>query len=94
MASRPYGHNVCSGKPGAIISVSPGELGAFGANHHLRQPMVFLNVLLLQQPQVYISKVTSLLNEKGELADESTRTYLKKFMDAFSEWVKVISESH
>lgn len=94
VASRPYGHNVWSGKPGAIISVSPGGLGAFGANHHLRQPMVFLNVLLLQQPEVYISKVASLLDEKGELVDESTHTYLKKFMDAFSEWVRVISESH
>ncbi|CAB1245608.1 Quinone reductase [Ruminococcaceae bacterium BL-4] len=94
VASRPYGHNVWSGKPGGIISVSPGGLGAFGANHHLRQPMVFLNVLLLQQPEMYISKVASLLNKKGELVDESTRTYLKKFMEAFSEWVRVISESH
>jgi len=94
VASRPYGHNVWSGKPGSIISVSPGGLGAFGANHHLRQPMGFLNILLLQQPEIYISKVTTLLNEQGELVDESTRTHLKKFMDAFSEWVRVISESH
>ncbi len=94
VGSRPYGHNVWNGKPGGIISVSPGGLGAFGANHHLRQPMVFLNVLLLQQPEAYISKVASLLNEKGELVDESTRTYLKNFIDAFSEWVRTISDAH
>lgn len=93
VASRPYGHNVWSGKPGGIISVSPGGLGAFGANQHLRQPLGFLNVLLLQQPEVYISNVASLLDDKGELVDESTRKYLKNYMDAFAAWVNVISES-
>ena len=94
VGSRPYGHNTWDGKPGAIISVSPGSLGAFGANHHLRQPMVFLNVLLLQQPEAYIGKVASLLNGNGELIDESTRSYLKEYMEAFSKWVNTISGSH
>lgn len=92
VGSRPYGQNNWSGKPGGIISVSPGGLGAFGANHHLRQPMVFLNVLLLQQPEAYIGKVASLLNEKGELVDESTLSYLKKYMEAFAKWVMTISK--
>ena len=94
VGSRPYGKNNWSGKPGGIISVSPGGLGAFGANHHLRQPMVFLNVLLLQQPEAYISKVASLLNDKGELTDESTRTYLKQYMEAFANWVMPVSKSN
>ena len=44
VGSRPYGKSVWSGKPGAVVSVSPGALGAFGANHHLRQSLVFLDV--------------------------------------------------
>eukprot|EP01034_Spumella_vulgaris_P002401 gene2401-3123_t len=44
VGSRPYGQSVWSGKPGAVISVSPGAIGGFGANHHLRQSLVFLDV--------------------------------------------------
>lgn len=93
VGSRPYGHNAWDGKPGAIISVSPGSLGAFGANHHLRQPMVFLNVLLLQQPEAYIGNVASLLNSQGELMDDRTREYLRTFMGAFAKWVGTVSGS-
>ena len=39
VGSRPYGHSAWSGKPAAVMSLSPGALGAFGANHHLRQFM-------------------------------------------------------
>ena len=91
VGSRPYGHNVWNGKPGGIISVSPGAIGAFGANHRLRQPMVVLNVLLLQQPEAYIGKVSTLLNDKGELTDEATIKYLKTYMDAFAKWVDTVS---
>ncbi|EGO64635.1 NADPH-dependent FMN reductase, partial [Acetonema longum] len=51
VGSRPYGQSIWNGKPGAVVSVSPGGLSAFGANHHLRQSLVFLNVLTMQQPE-------------------------------------------
>jgi len=47
---------VWSGKPGAIVSVSMSALGGFGANLALRQPMMFLNVLLMQNPEAYIGQ--------------------------------------
>ncbi|NAT74315.1 ACP phosphodiesterase, partial [Pseudomonas syringae pv. actinidiae] len=54
VGSRPYGKSAFSGKPGAVISASPGAVGGFGANHHLRQSLVFLDVLCLQQPEAYL----------------------------------------
>src|SRR5437016_10980619 len=51
VGSRPYGQSVWDGKPGAVVSVSPGAVGGFGANHHLRQALVFLNVPAMQQPE-------------------------------------------
>ena len=54
VGSRPYGKSVWSGKPAAVVSVSPGAIGAFGANHHLRQSLVFLDMPALQQPEAYI----------------------------------------
>ncbi len=48
VGSRPYGQSAWSGKPGAVVRVSPGGIGGFGANHHLRQSLVFLDVPVLQ----------------------------------------------
>ena len=53
VGSRPYGKSIWSGKPGAVVSVSPGAIGGFGANHHLRQSLVFLDVPCMQQPEAY-----------------------------------------
>ena len=87
VGSRPYGHSVWLGKPAAIISDSPGLIGGFGANHHLRQSLVFLDMPVLQQPEAYISGSNKLVGEDGKIADESKREFLTKFMQAFAKWV-------
>lgn len=87
IASRPYGSNALNGMPGAVVSVSPGAAGAFGANHHLRQSLVFLNVLPLQQPEAYVGNASKLFNEKGQLQESSTREFFLKFMTSFAGWV-------
>jgi chromate reductase len=87
VGSRPYGHSVWDGKPAAIVSVSPGAIGGFGANHHLRQSLVFLNMPALQQPEAYIGNASRLLDEHGELNNETTRSFLQTFMRTFAEWV-------
>lgn len=88
VASRPYGQSAWSGKPGAVISVSPGAVGGFGANHHLRQSMVFLNVPMMQQPEAYIGGAANLFDDKGNIANESTREFVQKFVQAFAQWVE------
>ena len=88
VGSRPYGKNAWSGKPGAVVSVSPGAIGGFGANHHLRQSLVFVNVLTMQQPEAYIGKAGDLFDERGDLSDESTREFAAEFMNAFAAWVE------
>lgn len=77
VASRPYGQNKWAGKPGAVISVSIGGIGGFGANHHLRQSLAFLDVQPVQQPEAYIGNVQSLLDDQGKLTNEGTREFLK-----------------
>src|SRR6266536_2432553 len=85
--SRPYGKSAWNGKPAAVISVSPGAIGGFGANHHLRQSLVFLNVPAMQQPEAYIGHADKLFNADGKLINESTRNYLQEFMAAFAAWI-------
>ena len=89
VASRPHGKSAWNGKPGAVLSVSPGALAGFGANHHLRQMLVFLNVPAMQQPEAYIGGADKLFDASGNLSNEATREFLKKFIDAFSAWIEL-----
>ena len=85
VGSRPYGKSVWDGKPAAVISNSPGMLGGFGANHHLRQVLTFLNMPVLQQPEAYISKVAELLDENGGFKSENTQGFAQSIVNAFVE---------
>lgn len=89
VGSRPYGANSWDGKPGAVVSASPGALSGFGANHHLRQSLVFINVPAMPQPEAYIGNVDKLLNDRGEVVNDATRKFLQNFLAAFEQWVKV-----
>ncbi len=87
VGSRPYGKSVWTGKPAAIVSVSPGAIGGFGANHHLRQSLVFLDMPAMQQPEAYIGGAAKLFDEQGALVNDATREFITKFMQAFAQWI-------
>lgn len=91
IGSRPYGANVWNGKPGAVISQSPGGIAGFGANHHLRQVLTFINVLTLAQPEAYIGASHTLIDENGAISNEATKQFLDGFLTAFTAWVEKIS---
>jgi chromate reductase len=88
VGSRPYGQSVWDKKPAAIVSVSPGAIGAFGANHHLRQSLVFLNMPVLQQPEAYIGSAATLFAPDGSITNDGTRDFLKNFLARFSELIE------
>jgi len=90
VGSRPYGESVWSGKPAAVMSLSPGGIGGFGANHHLRQSLVFLDMPVLQQPEAYVGDAYALFDVAGEFAAEDGRIFFKSFIDAFAEWTDLI----
>ena len=88
VGSRPYGASVWAHKPAAIMSVSPGAIGGFGANHHLRQSLVFLDMPILQQPEAYVGGAAKLFAEDGSLASDGTTKFFKSFIDAFAAHVE------
>ena len=88
VGSRPYGENSWGGKPAAIASVSIGPISGFGANHHLRQSLVFVNVHTMAQPEAYIGGDAALFDDNGKLINDSTKGFLRSFMEAFEKWVK------
>lgn len=87
VGSRPYGKNSWNGKPGAIVSVSISNISGFGANHHLRQSLVFVNVPTMAQPEAYIGGAAALFDNDGNLINDSTKEFFKNFMEAFEKWV-------
>jgi chromate reductase len=91
VGSRPYDQNVFAGKPAAVISVTAGSLGAFGANHHLRQSLVFLDMPTLQQPEMYIGGGAKLFDEAGKLIAPSTRELFAKFAQAFARFITLVT---
>lgn len=91
VGSRPYGHSVWDHKPGLVVAASPGGIGGFGANHHLRQSLVFLNVPTLQQPEAYIGNVANLIDENGNIV-EGTLSFFQTILDAYLDFSNKLTE--
>jgi chromate reductase, NAD(P)H dehydrogenase (quinone) len=93
IGSRHYGHCAWSGMPGAVVSASPGAIGGFGANHHLRQSLVFLDIPAMAQPEAHLGGADKLFDASGKLANDGTRKFLQNFMNAFDAWITANSKS-
>lgn len=91
VGSRPYGQNVWEGKPALIVSNSPGRLSAFGANHHLRQSLVFLDVYAMQQPELYLGEIQKSLDENGKVSSDKLKEILQNSLDAFVKWIEKLN---
>ena len=90
VGSRPYGKSVWSKKPAAVISVSQGAIGGFGANHQLRQSLVFLDMPTLQQPEAYIGNINNAFDENGNM-NEKTKEFLSIIINSYAHWVEKLS---
>src|ERR1039458_3134739 len=76
------------GHPAPARNSAPLAIGGFGANHHLRQSLVFLNVPAMQQPEAYIGGAANLFDAEGKMTNESTHDFLGKFVQSFSAWIE------
>lgn len=86
VASRPYGDNALDGKPLAIMGASPGMLGTGRAQYHLRQSCVFLNMILLNRPEVMVPHVHEKIDGQGRLTDPKTREKITELLEALIGW--------
>ncbi|EAG2744987.1 NAD(P)H-dependent oxidoreductase, partial [Listeria monocytogenes] len=89
VGSRPYGASSWSGKPALVVSVSPGAIAGFGANHHLRQSLVFLDMPTLQQPEAYIGGIMNLIDENNTIKEDTVnffQTIVDNYIDLFNRY--------
>jgi chromate reductase len=89
VGSRPWGQSIWSGKPAAVVSLSVGPIGGFGANQHLKSSLHCLNMPILAQPEMYIGQAGALFNEQNKLVRDDTQQFFKSFMDTFAHWVEL-----
>src|SRR5689334_14703704 len=66
-ASRPYGDSAWFGKTAAIIGASVGRMGSARAQYHLRQSCVYLDVNVINQPEVMVGNASEMFDDAGNL---------------------------
>lgn len=91
-ASRPWGTNSFSGRPVAIMGVSPSPIGAAAAQQHLRAILGHFNAPTMGQPEMYFQYNPAAYDADGNVVDETTKGVLQNFVDAAVAFVKERTE--
>ena len=84
--ARPWGKSSWSGKPAFITGTSPGAIGSALAQQHLRSVMTGLGMILLGG-EAYVTFKPNLIDEDGDIGDDSTKKFLADFVDRFADLV-------
>lgn len=91
VGSRPFGKSVWNNLPGLVVTASPGAIGGFGANHHLRQSLVFLNVPTLQQPEAYVGHIADSIGEDGAIIP-ATEKFFQTILDSYLAFLEKLTK--
>ena len=84
-ASRPPNHPF-DGKPVAVMGASGGVLGTARAQYHLRQMCVFLNMHVVNKPEVMIPQAQNRFDAQGNLTDEMAKALIKQLLESLQAW--------
>lgn len=79
-ASRPYGDSAWTGKPVAVMGASIGALGSARAQYHLRQCFVYLDMPVVNQPEVMIANATEKFDAHGHLTDDKAKELIGRLL--------------
>ncbi|HET6638141.1 MAG TPA: NADPH-dependent FMN reductase [Gemmatimonadota bacterium] len=86
-ASRPYGTNSFARKPSAVIGASPGKIGTAVGQQHLRSILGYCNSPQMNSLEAYIQFTPGLVDDEGQVSDDSTVEFLRKFLNGFHEFI-------
>ena len=86
-ASRPWGQNAFDHVPAGVIGASIGQIGTAVGQQSLRAVLSFCNARQMTAPEAYIHFSPEVFPGGGEVANESTRDFLKNFMSEFRDHV-------
>ena len=89
-ASRPYGKNSFTRKPSAVIGTSPGKIGTAIAQQQLRSVLGYCNSPQMNSPEAYVQFTKGLIDDAGEVSDESTKEFLRKYINEFHAFLAMV----
>lgn len=89
--SRPRGQNSWAGKPVAIAGASQGAIGTAVAQAQLRNSLLILGVILMGQPEMYLTYKPGLIDDDFKITDDSTAKFLTGFLQKFDAWIERMS---
>ncbi len=81
------------GKPMAIFGASPAFTGSARAQYHLRQVFIYLNALILNRPEVFITAAHTKFDDQGRLTDDATRKHVRALLEGLHQWALRIRRS-
>lgn len=87
VGTRPSKQSVWRGKPAAVISLTPGRLGAMAAHQQLRLSLSVIGVPVMPAPEVYLAEASKLFDGNGKLTHEDTIKLLTAMLSDFDTWV-------
>jgi chromate reductase len=86
--SRPPESSVLDGKPVAVMGGAPGGFGSVRAQLAVRQMSPETGMLMLQDPEIRVSRIHTKFDERGQLVDEELRRDLAEFLQAMAAWTR------
>ena len=79
-----------AGKPLAIMGASASPGGTMRVQYHLRQVAVFLDMHVVNKPEVFVRSAANAFDAEGKLIDETTGKVVRDLLEAlakFAAWV-------
>ena len=85
--SRPKGENAWARKPSAVIGTSAGKIATAVAQRELHGLLGAVASPQMVSPEAYVQFTPDLIDEEGNVADESTKAFLQKYLAAFEKYL-------
>jgi chromate reductase len=86
--SRPWGKTSWPGKPAGIVGISGGQIGTAVAQSQLRGILVNQAMVVMGQPEVYLTMKDGLFAEDGSVTDAGIARFLRGYLDSFAAWIE------
>jgi chromate reductase, NAD(P)H dehydrogenase (quinone) len=88
-ASREPDNHLLAGKAAAIMGAG-GGMGTSRAQYHLRQVAVFLDLHLLNKPEVFCNAFSGGFDKDGRIIDTHIQDLILEQLSALNSWTKTI----
>lgn len=83
--SRPYGTSAWADKPAGILGATMGNVGTFGAQHHLRQMLTHLH--MYAYPSEFYFSAAGKVDENYQIIDDDTKDRIDTFWTGYIDFI-------